>query len=169
MLTLAFWLNFVIVHALGTLLLNSRCILESKWTPSGLQVTSKCFKKDAKRLQVRFEWPEVLAKPCSLYSLTRFCPSGTLRWLSAAQIACKWPPRGLSTCASSRLRDACKTVLSLTFWLDFDLLGAFGTPLESKWTPSAPQVVSRWVPSGLQVGFKWFPSALQVEFRTNYM
>ncbi len=33
-LTLAFWLDFGLLDALGTLLLDSRCILDSKWAKS---------------------------------------------------------------------------------------------------------------------------------------
>ena len=153
-LTLAFWLDFGPLDAFGTLLLNSRCILESKWTPSVLQVGSKCFQMDAKwahrtlqnrahsRVLARFcpcarswnssaelqvhpgvqvdakwapsglqvlpdgrqagsKWPlsglKYLQNHAHSHSLARFCPSGRLWCLSAAQIACKWFPRGLKS------------------------------------------------------------------------
>ena len=40
-LTLAFWLDFGFLDALETLLLDFRCILDSKWPLSGLQVDSE--------------------------------------------------------------------------------------------------------------------------------
>ena len=160
-LTLAFWLDFVLVHALGTLLLNSRCILESKWTPSGLQVTSKCFQKDAKRLQVPSEWPEVLAKPCSLSQsgsiLPFWAPLVPLCCPNSLQVVSTWPQELLHALRVDSGTPAKPCSLSRS-----GSILTFLAPLVHPWNPSGLQVVHKWSPGGLKVDSKWASSGFQV-------
>ena len=102
-LTLAFWLDFGPLDAFGTLLLNSRCILESKWTPSVLQVGSKCFQMDAK-------WAHrTLQNRAHSRVLARFCPCAR-SWNSSAelqvhprvQVDAKWAPSDLQVLPKGR-------------------------------------------------------------------
>ena len=103
-LTLAFLLDFGPLDAFGTLLLNFRCIPESKWTPSVLQVGSKCFQMDAK-------WAHrTLQNRAHSCVLARFCPCAR-SWKSSAelqvhprvQVDAKWAPSDLQVLQKGRL------------------------------------------------------------------